>query len=332
MKGLPVLPAHQLRETEPDERWLIEELWGHEAVGIIGGEPKCSKSFLALAMGIAVASGKKCLGRFAVPKPGRVLLFAAEDALHTVHERLVGICAQAGIDLATLDLWVITAPSVRLDRDCDCIALAATVEQLRPALLILDPFVRMHRIDENVSVAVAPLLETLRQLQRSYHCAVALVHHARKDAGRTRAGQALRGSSEFHAWGDAILYLRRRGKTLRLSAEHRAHKSPDDCSLELQEDPLALIYIDKPDVEDSSAPPQQDPQQRVINALRTLGRRARARELRQLCHMRSETLTGILNELVEALSVDRSDDGWLLIEPSRTPSQAGFLFPTLSAP
>src|SRR5215813_8969665 len=30
-----------------------------------------------------------------------------------------------------------------------------------------------------------------------------VVHHAKKGAGNIRAGQALRGSSEFHAWGDS---------------------------------------------------------------------------------------------------------------------------------
>ena len=75
--------------------------------------------------------------------------------------------------------------------------------------VVLDPFVRLHRIDENVSGEVAPLLAYLRELQRRHAIAVTLVHHARKGAGTMRAGQALRGSSEFHAWGDSNLYLRR---------------------------------------------------------------------------------------------------------------------------
>jgi len=44
--------------------------------------------------------------------------------------------------------------------------------------------------------------EELRQMQRQFDVAVLLVHHARKGGGKARAGQALRGSSEFHAWGD----------------------------------------------------------------------------------------------------------------------------------
>jgi hypothetical protein len=41
----------------------------------------------------------------------------------------------------------------------------------------------------------------LRELQRRHGLAIVVVHHARKGAGNVRAGQSLRGSSEFHAWG-----------------------------------------------------------------------------------------------------------------------------------
>ncbi len=50
--------------------------------------------------------------------------------------------------------------------------------------------------------ARAPLLAYLRELQRRHAIAVIVVHHAKKGAGHVRAGQALRGSSEFHAWGE----------------------------------------------------------------------------------------------------------------------------------
>jgi hypothetical protein len=56
----------------------------------------------------------------------------------------------------------------------------------------------------------------LRELQRRHDVAVLVVHHAKKGGG-VRAGQALRGSSEFHAWGDSNLYLRRDGDDLSLA-------------------------------------------------------------------------------------------------------------------
>jgi hypothetical protein len=140
-----------------------------------------------------------------------------------------GIAQAAGVDFETLDIHVITAPVLRLDRSEDQQALRATVACLQPKLSILDPFVPLHAIDENAAAEVAPLLAYLRSLQRHFHTAVALVHHARKGAAHERGGQALRGSSELHAWGDSNLYLRRNGEKLFLNIEHRAapkHRSP----------------------------------------------------------------------------------------------------------
>ncbi len=102
MTLLPVQAAHALPQLPEDGRWLIDGLWGDQAVGIVGGEPKCCKSFLALDMAVAVAAGVPCLRRYSVVRPGRVLLFAAEDALHIVRARLEGIGRAAGISLADL--------------------------------------------------------------------------------------------------------------------------------------------------------------------------------------------------------------------------------------
>ncbi|MEA3196279.1 MAG: hypothetical protein QOF32_331, partial [Gammaproteobacteria bacterium] len=166
MTQLPVQPAHRLAERAGQQHWLVTGLWADEAVGIIGGEPKCCKSFLALDLAVAVATGTLCLRRFPVPRPGRVLLYAAEDALHIVRRRLDGICAAAGISIVNLDVQVITAASLRLDLDADRASLEETVTRLKPRLLVLDPFVRLHRIDENNSGEVAPLRAFLRELQR----------------------------------------------------------------------------------------------------------------------------------------------------------------------
>ena len=66
-------------------------------------------------------------------------------------------------------------------------------------------------------------------------------------ANRLRAGQALRGSSEFHAWGDSNLYLRRHGDHLTLTVEHRAAPALDPIPLTLTSDgdALALAVTDR---------------------------------------------------------------------------------------
>jgi hypothetical protein len=78
MDTLPVEPVFGLPARPQEQRWLVTDLRSADAVGIVGGEPKCCKSFLALDVAVAVASGTACPRRFSVPQPGRVLLYAAE--------------------------------------------------------------------------------------------------------------------------------------------------------------------------------------------------------------------------------------------------------------
>jgi hypothetical protein len=311
VKTLPVEPAWRLSSQADEQRWLVTELWLQEAVGIVGGEPKCCKSFMALDLAVAVASGRPCLRRFQVPQAGRVLLYAAEDALHIVRARLEGICAAAGYRLQELDVQVITAPSLRLDLPADRECLERTIAELAPRLLILDPFVRLHRIDENASGEVAPLLAFLRELQRRHHLSVLLVHHAKKSAGRARAGQALRGSSEFHAWGDSNLYLRRAGNELTLTVEHRAAPSLPGVALELvqQGDALAL-EVRQPTAEPPSPPGSVD--ERITAALTTANRAVPIAELRALCRVRNATLRERLVALTDNGTLVRGAEGYRL--------------------
>ena len=317
MTALPVRPAHQLQTLAPEQRWLIEGLWGAEAVGIIGGEPKCFKSFLALDMAVAVTSATPCLRRFPVARAGRVLLFAAEDALTTVRQRLEGICVAADLRLSDLDLQVITAPTLRLDLELDRDRLDDTVRVLRPALLVLDPFVRLHRVDENVSAKVAPLLDYLRGLQRRYQTAVVLVHHARKGAAHLRAGQALRGSSELHAWGDSNLYLRRTGDgdQLSLAIEHRAAASSEGTTLRLvaHNDGLALHADDPAALALGSAqPPPPTAIDRVEAALAAAAAPLPLKAVRAAVRMRAVTVSDALATLVTQGRACRSDSGYVL--------------------
>jgi RecA-family ATPase len=314
MTQLPVQPAWRLADCPEQQRWLVDGLWSEEAVGIIGGEPKCCKSFLALDLAVAVAAGIPCLRRFAVSRPGRVLLYPAEDALHIVRRRLEGICAAASAALAELDVQVITAPSLRLDLDADRARLDETVARLKPRLLVLDPFVRLHRIDENVSGDVAPLLAFLRELQRRHAVAVAVVHHARKGASAVRAGQALRGSSEFHAWGDSNLYLRRDSDDrIVLTVEHRAAAAMPGVTLELaqRDDALALQPVQAdPQPESRVEPISVD--QRITAALAGGGKPRPFSELRASCRVRTTTLYKRLAAMTAAGTVIKSADGYWL--------------------
>lgn len=179
---------------------LARNVWRRDGSGRfhrrLVGHPGCQRRL-----------GRPVLRQFRPVHTGVVLLFPAEDALAVVRQRLADICAAADVSFDGLAVDVITAPSLRLDLPADRQRPEQTAAERRPRLLVLDPLIRLHRIDENDASQVAPLLSFLRELQRRYLVAVIVVHHARKDAHGIRPGQALRGSSELHGWGDSNLYL-----------------------------------------------------------------------------------------------------------------------------
>jgi hypothetical protein len=314
MNPLPVQRASQLASHGPQTQWLVEDLWTEQAVGILGGEPKCCKSFLALDLAVSVASGAACLRQFPVQRSGPVLLFPAEDSLAVVRQRLEGIAAAAQVPFASLPVQVITAPSLRLDTAADQQRLSHTVQQQRPILLILDPLIRLHRVDENDASQIAALLSYLRELQRKFQLAVMLVHHARKDSHSSRPGQALRGSSELHGWGDSNLYMRRKGSQLTLSTEHRAAPCQDHIPLQLAESgsTVALKVADRSTVQ-PDAPPT--PIERVRQALARLDQPILVQQLQKLCGIRTANVCSALAELSTNGEVIRDARGYQLKLP-----------------
>ncbi|MDT8442554.1 MAG: AAA family ATPase [Desulfuromonadales bacterium] len=309
---LPVVPVAQLDRQEPHQRWLITDLWGRGAVGIIGGAPKCCKSWLGLDMATSVASATPCLGRFSVEDPGTSLIYLAEDALPMVRARVAALCEHRGLDIAHLDVKVIATPTLRLDRASDQQRLAATLEHIRPRLLLLDPLVRLHRLDENSAADISGLLGYLRELQRCFATAVVLVHHASKKH-RAQPGQALRGSGDLHAFGDDNAYLARHGENLVLTLEHRQAKAPE---------PLALRLASRPDGSATHLEPLLPLPvaqgktlalaDAVVQLLAATNRPLGRTTLRAQLKVNNQRLGDALTQLQQQNRLVRTGDGWQL--------------------
>jgi hypothetical protein len=307
---LPVVQVAQIPLEPQPRRWLVEGLWGASAVGFIGGPPKCCKSFLGLELSVAVASGRPCLGRYAVEESGPALVYLAEDSLPAVRERAAGLARHHGLDLAQLPLHVITAPRLRLDQAADRRRLFKTVRCIKPRLVLLDPLVRLHAIDENRAGEVAQLLSGLRELQRRLDVAIILVHHTRKNlAAGAQAGQGLRGSTDLHAFGDSNLYLRRVNGKLVLSMEHRAAAAPEPVGLELvTSNPEAIhLQVGQPTSCDQQ-PRRPDPAVAIVALLTERSVMTRA-ALRDHLAIKNETLGRMLEQLQRQGRIERCSGG-----------------------
>ena len=314
---LPVSRATDLELASCEHPWLVRQLWTRHAVGIVGGVPKSCKSWLGLDLAVSVASGTPCLGRFAVVDPGTTLVYLAEDALPLVRGRIDGLCLHRGLSLASLDLLVITAPSLRLDLAADQARLRATVARRKPRLLVLDPLVRLHRLDENSSADVSALLGFLRELQREHEVAIVLVHHMSKRR-RADLGQSLRGSGDLHAWTDDSAYLTHRNGSDRLVlvTEHRSAPAPRPVELQLvsRADGSAThleIVGDAPH-DDGSDPAPQAPAltDRILATLRGARRPLPRGELRETLRSNNQRLGDALAGLERKGLVEHTDRGW----------------------
>jgi hypothetical protein len=316
---LPICRVGELESSDHQPRWLVASLWMHQAVGFVAGQPKVGKTWLALDLALSVATGTPCLDTFAVPEPGRVLVYLAEDPPALVRERLAGLCQHRGLDLGDVPLHVITAPSLRLDLEHDQLRLRQAVANLAPRLLVLDPLVRLHRRDENHSGEVAELLSFLRELQRSYDLAVAVVHHMRK-GGHWDGGQALRGSGDFHAWTDSALYLRPGREMAQLTAEHRAAPAPEPIGLRLCSQPdgsqTRLVLEASPERPAPAASPDPALPERLIDLLDQAPRPLTRVELRSRMRVNNQRLGHTLRELEETGVLRRTPQGWQLAHPA----------------
>jgi hypothetical protein len=315
---LPVVRAADLAEAAPDAHWLIESLWARAGVGILGGAPKCCKSWLALDIALSVATATPCLDRFPVCDPGGALVYMAEDGTDIVKHRLACLSRHRGLALSTALLDVITVPSIRLDTERDRGRLARTVERSSSRLLVLDPFVRLHRsIHENDAGEVAALLAYLRDLQREHDIAILVVHHARKNGSTGgSAGHGLRGSGDFFAWADSLLYLQRRRDGLALATEHRAAPAPDTCTIVLDATQpdcthLRLHAAASTDVAPTQTnTPSVDLPSAILAALRGATSPLTRPDLRAALRVRNERLGTALAELLDAGLVTRDGDRW----------------------
>jgi hypothetical protein len=307
-QALPVVRVSEIESEPSGQRWLVEELWGTGAVGVIGGAPKCAKTWLGLDMAVSVATGTACLGKYNVPEPGPVLIYLAEDALPAVRERVAGMARHRSIELREVEIHVITAGALRLDRDRDRMRLLETTRRLRPRLLLLDPLVRLHGIDENNASDVAALLAYFRSLQRLLDVSVILVHHTRKNAtGGIAAGLGLRGSSDIHAFGDSNLYLRHVKEHLVLSTEHRAAPASPPIHLALTTANPETIHLEVIAQHQDAKP--RGIEEQVLDVLSEGVVLTRAK-LRDRLAVKNERLGGVLESLERAGRLCRTAAGW----------------------
>jgi hypothetical protein len=264
-------------------------------------------------MAVGVASGTPALGHFPAAVRGPALVYLAEDALVEVRARIEALCRHRRLAIGALELFVITAPALRIDRELDQERLAATIADLRPRLLLLDPLVRLHALDENSAAEISGLLAYVRGLQRRFDLAVVLVHHASK-RHRAQPGQSLRGSSDLHAIGDSNAYLARKDQHIVLTLEHRAARAPEPMLLELVDDDQASTHLRVCDARLANGAAQRSLDEEIVDLLGKDERCLPRTEIRARLGVNNQRLGDVLGRLERLGRLQRTPRGWCLAD------------------
>lgn len=216
-----------LHEVPVDRDWAWEGFAPVGKVTVMAGPGGVSKSMLILNMMVYGALGRDW-GPFKVREPMRCLYVSYEDDQQELHKRVHALATALreqddgimdmlydvdGSLTRNLLLYAVEemALSWLLLRKPDRYSAAERTERvdwlvkvLRKAgikVLILDPAVYTHTVEESDPGAMAQYMQTLNYLAKAANCAVVVVHHMHKAAAWATLDEinqgSLRGASSF---------------------------------------------------------------------------------------------------------------------------------------
>ena len=222
---VPILVPRQLLnieawddiEDEPVE-WLIKDLLPRRSLVALYGPPGSFKSFVALSIAEAIATGNEWMGR-EVETPGAVLYICGEG-FGGVGARIKA-CKIYNKTPAGTEIYVIRAAlNLRSSAD-DFDLLMASIKDLMERtgvqfeLVQIDTLARAFGAgNENNSEDMAAFIHNTGRIQRMLGCSLMVVHHSGKDALK-----GLRGHSSLLGAVDTQLELAKIDATPNLASQ-----------------------------------------------------------------------------------------------------------------
>jgi AAA domain len=172
--------------------WLLGNQFCRKAVSALIAPGATGKSALRMLQYLSLATGRKLTGQHVFQR-GRVLLLSFEDDNEELRRRIAAACIHHQIDRSDLKGWLycdspkglklaeIAGNKARKVGPLE-MALRDAVHRRKPDLVALDPFVKMHGLEENDNSAMDFVCDLLAKLAVDHNIGVDFPHHARKGA------------------------------------------------------------------------------------------------------------------------------------------------------
>jgi DNA polymerase I-like protein with 3'-5' exonuclease and polymerase domains len=182
----------------PPRQWLYGRQLCRRFLSSLVAPGDVGKTTKRLTQAVELATGRELLGH-RIYRRCRVLVVSLEDDRDELWRRLLAICKHHRVDPAELkgQLFCRDLNGAKLVEEADGQrALGAlepmlrkAIERRQPDLVILDPFVKLHALDENKNPDMDFVCSQLIKLAQDYNIAVDSPAHTRK-------GQLVAGDSD----------------------------------------------------------------------------------------------------------------------------------------
>lgn len=172
----------------PDE--LVEGLMTIGSSVVVYGDSNSGKTFWALSVATAIATGTECYGR---KTDAGLVIYLASEAPASIRSRMQAIKKYHGCDLENLAMVPVPMNFYNGDQDAhDVIELVRAIEQIkgRPVRLIIgDTLARMSAgANENSGEDMGPVMARFDQVATATGAALMIIHHNGKDAAKGARG------------------------------------------------------------------------------------------------------------------------------------------------
>ena len=190
--------ADEVLSQVTNPNWLIKDVVETESLMQIYGAPKSGKSFVAIAMSCAIASGQDFYGNKSFKKP---VLYICGEGQRGVKRRL-SAWQQAQYSLKAIPLYL-SDRAVRIGDKDDFERLTQEIESIKAiegdiGMIVVDTFQRnFGGGNENSAEDVGNFIHQLDGLISVYGCNVCIVHHSGHEGNRARGSSVIGASLDY---------------------------------------------------------------------------------------------------------------------------------------
>ena len=156
---------------------------------IIVGPAKSKKTFLTQNLGLSIAMGNDFAG-FKITKPKKVLYYLAEGGYFPNRERLRKMAENISPD-NTENFLIAFPPYMLINHKENYDEICKTIKELDAEVVIFDPLIRFHDVDENSATGMSEVFGKIKQLIEKLGISVILVHHTGKVQSKGGRGSSV---------------------------------------------------------------------------------------------------------------------------------------------